>query len=80
MRTVPHAAAAEPGTLLGGRLTLRERLGAGAHGVVFAGHDHQRGIDVAVKRLHHVQPTAIYRFKREFRALADLSHPHLVQL
>src|SRR5262249_2538603 len=62
------------------RFELRRKVGAGAYGVVYEAYDKERRLDVALKRLHHLAPTAIYRFKQEFRALADLHHPNLVQL
>ncbi len=62
------------------RFEVRRRLGEGAFGEVFEAWDTERQSDVALKRLHRLHPTAIYRFKREFRALADVTHPNLVQL
>src|SRR5690606_25099604 len=55
-------------------------LGAGAHGTVYAAFDHARGIPVALTNLARLEPDELYRFKREFRVLADVSHPHLVTL
>ncbi|MCA9680340.1 MAG: serine/threonine protein kinase, partial [Myxococcales bacterium] len=63
-----------------GRFDLRDRLGAGAVGEVFRVHDRERECDVALKTVRAPSGRELYRFKREFRALADLAHPNLVQL
>lgn len=66
---------------LGGpRFEVRRRLGAGGFGIVYEVKDHERGADVAVKTLARLDPAALYRFKREFRALADVRHKNLVEL
>jgi serine/threonine protein kinase len=55
-------------------------LGQGSMGAVYLVHDRERGVEVALKTLRRVDASGIYRFKREFRALADLSHGGLVKL
>ena len=49
-------------------------------GVVYSARDEERGEVVALKVLRRLDGLAIYRFKHEFRALADVVHPHLVPL
>jgi tetratricopeptide (TPR) repeat protein len=63
-----------------GDYVLEHRLGAGAMGEVFAARHAITGERVALKRLVGVEATSLVRFKREFRALADVAHPNLVRL
>jgi len=54
------------------RFELRRCLGRGGFGPVYEALDRNRGVRVALKVLHAVDPSAVYRFKREFRTLADI--------
>lgn len=62
------------------RFTIRRSLGEGGFGVVFDAWDQERDRQVALKQLREPDAAALLRFKREFRALADVSHPNLVRL
>ena len=62
------------------RFSLVRKLGMGGMGVVFEARDVERGTRVAIKTLSNLQPSAIYRFKREFRALQGLTHQNLIPL
>jgi eukaryotic-like serine/threonine-protein kinase len=68
-----------PASRLGDYHLIRE-LGRGGMGVVFEAVHVLRGNRVALKMLPQVDGSRLYRFKREFRSAADLSHPNLIAL
>ncbi len=62
------------------RFTLLRRIGTGGMGVVYEAHDRKMDKVVALKTLTRSEAAHIYRFKREFRTLEDVSHPNLAAL
>lgn len=71
---------AEPAFLPDRRFSVDARIGAGGFGVVYRAYDHQLERWLALKTLRENAPAALARLKREFRALADISHPNLLRL
>ncbi len=60
------------------RFEIVRSLGEGGMGLVFEAYDRERKMPVALKTLRHLDPTLLYRFKREFRALTEASRPELL--
>lgn len=63
-----------------GRYEVRGNLGGGGMGDVYRVFDPVTGRELALKVLKFTYPRALHYFKREFRAVAALSHPNLVGL
>ena len=69
------------GTMLSNRYRLESKLGSGGMSTVYLAVDETLGRKVAVKVLHQEisdQQDQLERFRRESRAVAQLSHPNLV--
>jgi eukaryotic-like serine/threonine-protein kinase len=69
------------GTLLNGRFRLEEQIGAGGMSTVYRAFDPTLERWVAIKLMHRdisTDPDQLERFRREARAVARLSHPHVV--
>ncbi len=67
----------------GGRFAVRRCLGRGAFGTVYEVFDAHQNVPLALKVLRPRDASGelwphLYRFKQEFRALADIAHPNLV--
>ncbi len=69
----------ESGRQLGPYL-IRSLIGRGGMGTVYLARDTKLQARVALKTLDCALPSAIYKFKQEFRNLSDVLHPNLVQL
>ena len=66
-----------------GPYEILSRLGAGGMGEVYRARDTRLGREVAVKVLPQFSagsPEALARFEREARAVAALSHPHILAI
>lgn len=71
------------GARLGSLYVLDQRIGGGAMGTVWAGHNTESGEAVAVKILHDnlgQNADLVGRFLRERSALLSVRHPNLVEL
>jgi eukaryotic-like serine/threonine-protein kinase len=69
------------GTVLSGRYRLEQKLGSGGMSTVYLARDETLERWVAAKVLHREisdQPDQIERFRREARAVAQVSHPNVV--
>ncbi|MBI4851481.1 MAG: protein kinase [Acidobacteria bacterium] len=62
------------------RFIIQRQLGSGGFGNVYEVFDQERKTVVALKTLHQTDAESLYRFKQEFRVLADIHHPNLVSL
>ncbi len=62
------------------RFKIQNQLGSGGFGVVYKAIDLELNTVVAIKVLRENKSTSLYRFKQEFRSLANLLHPNLVKL
>ena len=69
------------GTELSGRYRLEEKVGSGGMSTVYRAYDPTLERRVAIKLMHRDisdDPDQLERFRREARAVARLSHPHVV--
>lgn len=65
---------------LGERFEIKQRLGMGGFGQVYAARDRTREEFVALKVLSESSASNLLSFKKEFRGLAGMHHPNLVKI
>ncbi|MFO0745802.1 MAG: serine/threonine-protein kinase [Myxococcota bacterium] len=72
------------GEVLASQFRILKKLGAGGMGAVYLAEQIEMDRKVVVKVLHPeltaMNPTAIERFRREAKAVAQLNHPNIVQV
>ena len=62
------------------RFAVTRRIGHGSMGVVYEAQDLARQMTVAIKTIRGGDANALYRFKREFRSLSNITHRNLAML
>jgi serine/threonine protein kinase/tetratricopeptide (TPR) repeat protein len=67
------------GTLLANCYQIGALIGTGGFGSVYLGMNTQTQSQVAIKHLRQTSPERLFRFKREFRMLADCAHRNLIR-
>jgi tetratricopeptide (TPR) repeat protein len=72
----------EPGTRLGERYELLDRLGAGGRGAVFKARDHELDELIAIKVIHPTEVTerSLAQFRSELKLARKLGHRNVVRL
>jgi serine/threonine protein kinase len=66
---------------IAGRYELEEQLGEGGMGVVWRALDIKTGGYVAIKLMKDISdPVAVELFTKEWKALAEMSHPNIVEV
>jgi len=63
-----------------GRYRILRTLGQGGMGIVYAAEDPSLGRRIAIKTIIHPDGESQRRFRREARAAASVSHPHVGQI
>jgi serine/threonine protein kinase len=70
-----------PAKIIGSRYEIRDVVGRGGMGVVYRAFDRIVGREVALKTLGEIQgPVALDMFYKEWRLLASLHHPNIVDI
>ena len=71
------------GRVIGSRYRVRNRIGEGGMGTVYAAEHVEVGKLVAVKILHRLfsgEEELVERFRREARAASRVGHPHIIEV
>jgi len=63
-----------------GPYEIRQHLGSGGMGEVYRASDRRLSRDVAIKIVSRLDPSHAARFDAEVRAVAALTHPHIVSI